>query len=90
MPTYNGNHFIDLSGPDGNAYVLMGYARDLARQIGLDSVKIIAEMTKGDYNDLVVVFDKYFGTVVELTNRTPRNPRRVAMEKKRPSTKGYL
>jgi hypothetical protein len=25
---------IDLTGPDGNAFVLMGYARRLARQIG--------------------------------------------------------
>lgn len=87
------HHYIDLSGPDGNAFVLMGYAKDLGRQIGMISgeiEKMLTEMKSGDYNDLVDTFDKYFGKVVELQNRTPRNPRRVAMEKKRPSTKGYL
>ena len=69
MPTYNGHHFIDLSGPDGNAFALMGHAKNLARQIGLDSRQILKEMQSGDYDNLVNVFDKYFGSVVELTNR---------------------
>ena len=69
MPTYKGNHFIDLSGPDGNAFALMGHAKNLARQIGLDSGHILKEMQSGDYDNLVNVFDRYFGSVVELTNR---------------------
>tara|TARA_Y100000592_G_scaffold44441_1_gene70539 strand:+ start:53 stop:268 length:216 start_codon:yes stop_codon:yes gene_type:complete len=57
---------IDLTGPDGNAFVLMGYARQFARQLGLDSNKIIKEMTSGDYENLLEVFDKNFGSFVIL------------------------
>ena len=57
---------IDLTGPDGNAFVLMGYARQFARQLGLDSNKIINEMTSGDYENLLEVFDKNFGSFVIL------------------------
>ena len=57
---------IDLTGPEGNAYVLMGYAKKYARQLGLDSSAIIAEMTAGDYDNLIEVFDGYFGDFVIL------------------------
>ena len=57
---------IDLTGPDGNAFALMGYARQFAKQLGLDSNKIITEMTSGDYENLLEVFDKNFGSFVIL------------------------
>ena len=57
---------IDLTGPDGNAFALMGYARQFAKQLGLDSNKIIYEMTSGDYENLLEVFDKNFGSFVIL------------------------
>ena len=57
---------IDLTGPDGNAFALMGYAKQFARQLGLDSNKIINEMTSGDYEHLLEVFDGYFGSFVIL------------------------
>lgn len=57
---------IDLAGPDGNAFVLLGTARRLARQLGLDAEAISAEMRKGDYHLLVKTFDKHFGHVVDL------------------------
>ena len=57
---------IDLTGPDGNAYALMGYAQRYARQLGLDGKAIIAEMMSGDYENLVEVFDKHFGDYVIL------------------------
>ena len=57
---------IDLTGPDGNAFALMGYARQFAKQLGLDSNKIINEMTSGDYEYLLEVFDKNFGSFVIL------------------------
>ncbi|MAV94665.1 MAG: hypothetical protein CMA31_03130 [Euryarchaeota archaeon] len=69
MATYKGHHYIDLSGPDGNAFALIGHARSLARQIGLDGDLIMGQMMGGDYNHLLDTFDKYFGSVVELTNR---------------------
>jgi len=57
---------IDLTGPDGNAFALMGYARQFAKQLGLDSNEIIKEMTSGDYEHLLEVFDKNFGSFVIL------------------------
>ena len=57
---------IDLTGPQGNAYFLMGQADRYARQLGLDGDQIIAEMKLGDYENLVQVFDRYFGDYVIL------------------------
>jgi hypothetical protein len=57
---------IDLTGPNGNAFYLIGAANNLARQLGLDSKAIQAEMMKGDYENLVNVFDKHFGHFVTL------------------------
>lgn len=87
---------IDLTGPDGNAFVLIGYAQRFARhlqviweeemeenrvhnrtliELGLADAptfpesfaeKVVAEMTSGDYEHLVQVFDRYFGSFVIL------------------------
>lgn len=57
---------IDLTGPEGNAFALMGYAKRFAKQLGLDGEKIVNEMTSGDYENLVEVFDGYFGDFVIL------------------------
>lgn len=57
---------IDLTGPEGNAFVLLGYAKNLARQLDLDFEQIKAEMTSSDYENLIQVFDKYFGEYVIL------------------------
>ena len=32
---------IDLTGPDGNAFALMGYASNFAKQLGLNKEEII-------------------------------------------------
>jgi CRISPR/Cas system-associated protein endoribonuclease Cas2 len=57
---------IDLTGPDGNVFVLMGTAKRFARQLDLDGDKIINEMKSSDYENAVQVFDKYFGSFVTL------------------------
>ncbi len=57
---------IDLTGPDGNAFVLMGYARRFAKQLGLDEKKILKEMQSSDYENLLEVFDENFGSFVIL------------------------
>ena len=57
---------IDLTGPDGNAFALMGYAKNFAKQLSFDGNKIIEEMTSGDYEELLEVFDRYFGDYVIL------------------------
>ena len=64
--TYGEKPVIDLTGPEGNAFCLMGYARRYARQLGLDSDKVIGEMMRGDYENLLNVFDSYFGDYVIL------------------------
>ena len=57
---------IDLTGPDGNAFVLLGKAKQLARQLGLDGNAITSEMMSGDYENLIEVFDREFGDFVIL------------------------
>ena len=57
---------IDLTGPDGNAFALIGIAGRLAKQLDLDKSKIQSEMMAGDYENLLKVFDKHFGEYVTL------------------------
>ena len=57
---------IDLTGPQGNAFYLMGTAKNLCKQLGYDSKPVIDSMTSGDYNNLISVFDKHFGDFVTL------------------------
>lgn len=62
---------IDLTGPDGNAFALLGYAKNFCKQldsgneIGLWD-KVQSEMTSSDYENLIKVFDSYFGSFVIL------------------------
>ena len=57
---------IDLTGPQGNAHFLLGTARVFAGQLDLDAEAINKEMTSGDYENLITVFDKHFGDYVDL------------------------
>ena len=57
---------IDLTGPDGNAFTLIGIAGNLAKQLYLDKEKIQSDMMSGDYENLVKVFDSHFGEFVTL------------------------
>lgn len=57
---------IDLRGPDGNAFALLGYAKSFARQMELEWEPIHNEMTSGNYDNLVAVFKKHFGMIVEV------------------------
>ena len=57
---------IDLTGPDGNAFVLMGTAVNLTKQLGKDGKAIREEMMAGDYEHLLSVFDREFGDYVIL------------------------
>jgi hypothetical protein len=64
--TQNRGIEIDLTGPQGNAFYLLGTARNLAEQLGLDAEAISDEMRSGDYENLLEVFDKNFGMIVTL------------------------
>lgn len=57
---------IDLTGPDGNAFVLLGYASRWSKQFGLDENQISKEMRSGDYENLVDTLEKYFGDYIIL------------------------
>ena len=55
---------IDLTGPDGNVFFLMGTAAQWAKQMGLDDAEIMRDMMSGDYEHAVEVFDKHFDVVI--------------------------
>ena len=60
---------IDLSGPQGNAFFLMGTAQKLAKQLDWDKESIdsmLDEMKSGDYGNLCSVFEQNFCDFVEL------------------------
>lgn len=60
---------IDLTGPQGNAYFLLGTASKLGRELGWDREDIeilLRQMRRSDYENLVNTFDKYFGDFVTL------------------------
>ena len=69
-PTKNREFVINLDGPDGNAFVLMAYAKRFAKDMGYVSDEaILNNMKSGDYTNLVRTFDKYFGEFVILETR---------------------
>lgn len=60
---------IDLDGPEGNAFYLMGFTKRTLKTAGFDQVyidDIINEMMSGDYDDLLKVFDRELGHLVIL------------------------
>ena len=60
---------IDLTGPDGNAFYLMGTACNLMKQLKFtpeEADGVLDEMKSSDYENLIKVFDKYFGSVIDL------------------------
>ena len=57
---------IDLTGPEGNVFFLLARARQFAGELGKEPQKIIYEMTSGDYDNAVAVFEREFGQYVTL------------------------
>jgi hypothetical protein len=57
---------IDLLGPEGNAFALLGIARDLSIKLDLDWNYIHTEMTSGDYENLLQVMEHYFGDIIVM------------------------
>jgi len=52
---------IDLSGPDGNAFAILGIVQRRLKEIGRagDVAAFMAEATAGDYNNLLEVAQRY-------------------------------
>lgn len=68
-----GNIEIDLTGPDGNAFALMGTAKQLTKLLNQrrgndylvwDDIK--ADMMSGDYDHLLEVMEKHFGHIITM------------------------
>lgn len=60
---------IDLSGPQGNAFYLLGAAKNLGKQLGFSDERMeemLYDMKTGDYENLIQEFDDYFGEFVVL------------------------
>lgn len=60
---------IDLTGEQGNAFYLLGFARQNAKNIGYtqtETESLIMRMMSSDYENLIIEFDKVFGKYVTL------------------------
>lgn len=60
---------IDLAGTQGNAYYLMGLAKDLMKQLDYDKEEqdaVMDDMKSSDYKHLCQVFDDKFGSIFDL------------------------
>ena len=64
---------VNLDGPDGNAFNLIGLAIRIMRDSRMSEEEIgpiVKEMQSGDYKNLVMTFDNYFksSVILETTN----------------------
>ena len=60
---------VDLSGPDGNAFVLLKLASNLCRRLGYSEEKrerVLDEMRLTDYEGLLYTLDREFGDYIIL------------------------
>jgi hypothetical protein len=57
---------IDLAGPQGNAFALIAMANNFCKQLGKDPDPVLKAMQESDYDNLIEVFDREFGSFVTL------------------------
>ena len=57
---------IDLTGPDGNAYAILGLAKRLCKEFDIPFKPLMEKMTSGDYENLIKVFDDKYGSFVTM------------------------
>ena len=57
---------IDLTGTQGNAFVLLGMAKSLAKQTDKNWEDIRKRMTSGDYENLLKVLENEFGNYIVM------------------------
>ena len=57
---------LDLSGPEGNAFVILGTCRKLANQLGIDWEPIQKKAMSGDYENLLKIMDHHFGHYIDF------------------------
>lgn len=62
-------HIIDLTGPEGNSFNLLGITKRYSKDLGYtkeETDELLKEMMSGDYENLIETFDKHFGLFVVL------------------------
>ena len=59
---------IDLSGEQGNAHYILGVAKEICEEQGMEFGPIQYEMKSGNYKNLIDTFRLIFGDYVELIN----------------------
>ena len=57
---------LDLTGEDGNVFVVMSLGNKLAKKIGLDFNPIREDMMSKDYGHAIRVFERHFGDFVDI------------------------
>ena len=60
---------IDLNGPQGNVFWLMGFARKLGRQLGFSEEHcsaIVKAMRFSNYEGAIITFEEFFGDHVTM------------------------
>lgn len=57
---------VDLTGPQGNVFYLLGLARQLSIVHGIDPDDISNEMRSSDYENAVQVLEREFGDHILL------------------------
>ena len=65
---------INIHGPEGNAFYLLGIARKTAKKLGYspDEIeKLCSDMTASDYDHLLSVFEEHFKDVFTLDRSEP-------------------
>lgn len=69
--TESREHIINLDGPEGNAFLLLSRAKQLSEKLNKDFTSISEEMRKGDYINLLRVFERNFGehVIFETENK---------------------
>ncbi len=58
----NGQLVMDLRGPEGNAFCILGTVNGILRQLGHDKQardEFMAKATSGDYENLLKVVEEY-------------------------------
>lgn len=67
---------IDLSGPEGNAFWLIGFSKRLGEHLGRSREELnnlANEMLSGDYKNVLHVFEREFGEYVVLKGDSNEN-----------------
>ena len=60
---------IDLTGPEGNAFYLLGRASSLMKALEYsfeEKKNVLDEMKSSDYENLIEIFDNHFGSIIDL------------------------